>query len=561
MTELVRRARSHADALVLALLVAFSTVRYVTGLGFYSDDWAFLQLMYSSPDQSFGGLVSALYRGDVVIQQRPVQVVFLAALYALFDLNPLGYHLANSCVLIAMAVTFYLILRELRVGRLLAFSIPVTYALLPHYSTDRFWVAAFQAPLSILFYFLSLYAALRSERSHRGSAAAWVIASAVSAAASVLAYEVTLPLLLLTPAVVGLYRYTRPDHGSRQRVCTAVPWLLTVATAIALGAAVAFKLWVSVRVGVGVEGGLVPHAAWLATGALQLNFGTYGVGLPYLVLWIGRFSRDWPTIVLSGVCFGLIYWYVLHLVRQERSPMVHVRSSRYATVFVIVGFVVFGLGYVIFLSSGDVWFTSTSLGNRINIAAAIGVATCFIGTIGWTINLVPCMVWRERLMAGSVAMLCGVGILITNTLGGFWVDAYQQQERITANVVSQLGELPPQRILLLDGVCLERGGAYVFTGQRDLAGRLRIIYDDPSLWATAPSQPPVLEEDYLVVHTYETDVYSYDDKLVVYDYRTGRVYPLSSREVAQQYYDTLGFNHERECPPGFAWGWGENTLR
>jgi MFS family permease len=68
--------------------------------------------------------------------------ILLIGLYSLFQLEPLGYHVVNIAVLAATAVLFYLSLRRLGIPRFLTLTIPLVFALLPHYSTDRFWIGS-----------------------------------------------------------------------------------------------------------------------------------------------------------------------------------------------------------------------------------------------------------------------------------------------------------------------------------------------------------------------------------------------------------------------------------
>src|SRR5690606_33030681 len=106
------------DAAFLVGAVGLSAALYVTGLGFYSDDWTVVGYAGMSADQTFMGIFRAIY-GDLV-QMRPVQFLYLAGLYKVFGLDPLGYHVVNTLVLAAGAVLFYLVLRELREPRVLA---------------------------------------------------------------------------------------------------------------------------------------------------------------------------------------------------------------------------------------------------------------------------------------------------------------------------------------------------------------------------------------------------------------------------------------------------------
>jgi hypothetical protein len=58
---------------------------------------------------------------------RPVQMRYLAALYSVFGLNPLRYHLVNAAVFSAGIVLFYLTLRELQIPALFATSVALVY--------------------------------------------------------------------------------------------------------------------------------------------------------------------------------------------------------------------------------------------------------------------------------------------------------------------------------------------------------------------------------------------------------------------------------------------------
>jgi hypothetical protein len=116
--------------------------------------------------------------------------------------------------------------------------------------------------------------------------------------------------------------------------------------------------------------------------------------------------------------------------------------------------------------------------------------------------------------------------------------------------------LTPSSTLILDGVCLEYGGAYAFTGKRDLAAVLRLAYRDTSLDAAAITNRPRIEAEGLSLLTYRSwDSFAYGDDLLVYDYSRKTIRPLPDVDSAQDYFEHNGFAPERDCPPGFAWGW------
>jgi hypothetical protein len=118
--------------------------------------------------------------------------------------------------------------------------------------------------------------------------------------------------------------------------------------------------------------------------------------------------------------------------------------------------------------------------------------------------------------------------------------------------------LPSGSTLILDGVCLERGGAYLFTGKRDLASALWMAYRDQSLNATILASSPQIGEHGLSILTYKSnDFYRYGEDLLIYNFSEKQLYALTNATIARQYFEHTGFVPEQQCPPGFAWGWND----
>ena len=540
------------DCLFLALVVFVSLVFYRPRLGFYSDDWIFLSLLHLSDDQSLPGLYQSLYDGDVVIRQRPVQMVYLVLFYWLFGLNPVFYHFANAIALMGNGILLYLIIREFGQGRLIALGISLVYVLLPHYSTDRFWVAAHQATFSISFYLLSLYADLKALRAYPRHWAIWKILSVVALVLSGLSYEVAIPLLLLNPLLIW---YVSPKtyrkEADRKSVRVKLISLFAVNLLVLL-LVIGFKVLVTVRTN--VETDFITHIVYIVTGAFRVNFITYGLGLPYIVGWILFHQPNWTLVAVAGMLGLVILWYLYSMTGQ---PGIATSDKKNWWILTLLGLVIFGLGYAIFAFNADVWFTSASLGNRVAIAAAIGVAIVFIGLAGWLSSLLP-QSWTRAGFCLLISLLASSGFLIINTLASFWVSAYQGQQGILNEMQKNISALPPGSTLILDGVCLERGGAYLFTGKRDLASALWMAYGDQSLNATVLSSSPQVDDQGLSILTYRSnDFYPYGEDLLIYNASYKKLYPLTNTNLAKQYFEENGFVPEQECPPGFAWGWND----
>src|SRR5918993_2340283 len=82
------------DSIGVALAVLISIAPYISGLGFYSDDWAFIGAYATASTPSVSGYFAASHSPHHAM--RPVQLLLSAVLYGLFDLSPSGYHLFNA---------------------------------------------------------------------------------------------------------------------------------------------------------------------------------------------------------------------------------------------------------------------------------------------------------------------------------------------------------------------------------------------------------------------------------------------------------------------------------
>jgi hypothetical protein len=533
-----------------------SLILYVRGLGFYYDDYSFLGLLSTSKDQSPTGLFHAISSGAPAKHLRPVQELILSGLYWMFGDDPLPYHLVNAAVIVAMVVLFYLVLRELRLPRLFVVSVPLVYVLLPHYATDRFWYAAFQAPFSMALYFLSLFAALRSVQAGRGWVLPWVSLSVVGLIGSALAYEVALPFFLLTPVLVW-YRARQVGAESLRvpgLVVTVGPYVAALVGVVAWKGVAAHRLGDVSSYHLGYEGGFAHHAGYLVSGIVKVNFGTYVVALPYVVGWILVHRFSWAILGVA-VALGLATFAYLGRAGNARSlpPLATARMLFFA------GLLFFVLGYATFLTNSKVLFRSAGIDNRVGIAAAVGIAMAVVGGVAW---LTAALARRLRplVFRAAIAVAAATGALIINTLGGYWTTAWDRQQAIVADLKPQLPRDPSRMKLIFNGTCPEVGPAVVFVTTTDLAGRLMMEYRNPTMEAVVVRDELRFgRDDATVVNTFlgrvTTDLhFPYGRKLFLYDARKRRLYRLRTVEDGRRYRREVP--NDPRCPAvrSFAWG-------
>jgi hypothetical protein len=535
------------DCLFLAFTVLLSVALYVRSIGFYVDDWDTLSHMRLSADHSFFGLCQTLYLNSDGMKQRPIEIAYKVVLYMLFGMDPLGYHLVNTAVFLVATVLFYLALHELGQPRLLALAVPLVYALLPNYATDRFWYGVFQADLSMALYFLSLYADLRSLRHHFAHGPFWKTVSVLSLIVSGLAYEVALPLFVLNLALVWYRARQLYEPGPGTTLLRRHAFVLFATTLLALTAVIAFKLVATVHPG--THGAYGSYLVTLAGGAIRVNLVAYGFGLPYVLWWIAHHALD-PARLGVALLFGLAtFTYLLVVGRSTDDGKPH--SPAYVRLMG-VGAVVFVLGYAIFLTTDRIWVTSTGLGNRVAIGGAIGMAMVLVGLIGWFSGLGRLASRRPQSTALLLSLLCASNVLVFNTLASFWVAAYEREKAVIADIYTHYPSLPANSTFLLDGVCREIGGSPVFQTPWDLTGALALAYHDQTIHAGEVRSGLRIDRSGLRIQDDRIPrFYSYGSRLLLYNEITKQRYRLTDEAVARHYFAMNEPN--RACSPGFAW--------
>lgn len=464
---LSRTAGLAQDCLFLAAVEVLSLIAYAPRIGFYMDDWFLLSTFKYCPSQSFWGLYGCLYSGTPNAQPRPVQIFCLAALYKLAGLRPLGYQIFIAVSLVATVCMFYIVLRELRVPRLFALAVPMLYGLLPHYSTDRFWMASSQSLVSMFFGFLCFYCVLRSASASRARMW-WAAGGIVAFLVSAFGYEVFVPSVVLAPALYW-YRATQrsmqsgsASSGFRRGVAA---W--SIAAGVLLVAVSAYKAAVTPR----FQWDFLRHMPYVIYQALfrafNFNFGYYGLGLPAVAWNAVWFYPKTESLILAALLAMAILGYFFWVLRSER-PRFPGRAA-WATLLGI-GLVVYALGYAPVFAYPTLYLTSTDPENRIAIAAAVGAAILIVALLGCVVTLARSNHIRAGIFTFLVMVFAVSGFLIDNAIATFWTAAYREQNTVLASIERQFPLLPPESTFILDGVCPSIGPAPVFQFDYDLAG-------------------------------------------------------------------------------------------
>jgi len=544
------------DCVFLFIVVLISFILYIGKLGFYCDDWGFLGQLKMTADQSFSNLFHIFYDSPVV-KSRPVGVLNYTILYWLFGLDPLGFHLVNAAVFLSGIMLFYLTLRELGQRRIVTLAIPLVYALLPHYSTVRFWPAASGINLSMALYFLSFYADLRTLRLPMKRISSWKLVSLLSLLGSLLTYEVFLPLFFFILFLLWHRRKRQHSTGDKfsSKMSHIVSWggnlLVLIAVIIfkVMTARIVNQGSLPQRIALVVKQAFDPNYSYgfNIKQAFRLNFGEYGLELPRII-W--KILDSYPDIIIFslGGALGLfITGYLYHI--SDKSETLSSDFCGEILRLVAWGTIFFGLGYAIFLTNSRLTLALTGVGNRVNIAAAIGIAISFVGLIGWFSSVLPFQRMRQPVFYGLITLLCITGFLINNTIARYWVEAYDKEKLILADIQQQNPTLPKGSTLLLDGVCPYHGPAIVFESHWGLAWALMMYYNDSSLRADVISPKMKIQKDGIYFNLYHDNLYPYKN-LFIYHYGMKQTFKITDNERAIHYFETNNPEFNSDCPEG-----------
>jgi hypothetical protein len=526
-----RSARRPNDLVILALLAALSVAPYVLRLGFYSDDWAVLAMLVNSQDQSLSGLLATQYANNDSFRMRPTQMVYYAALFTAFGIRPLGYHVVNAAVLASVVLLLYLVLRETGMSLTVARAVSAVYLVLPNYSTDRFWFAAFAYALAAALFLLSTYALLKASRDEAFNF--WYAVALFALTASVLGMELFLPLSLAVPVALAL------RNRKRGRLKTL---LLLGGPIVIIAAAIWYKAESAVGAAWRPDSPDFSSLVRLVVGSVAVNFGTFGIALPHTVAWSVRQLMP-AAMVLPVILGAIVFWWLL-----REGPPPHSRRSWIE--IVMAGGLVFCFGIAIFVvAPSRVSFWSTGVSNRAWIAASLGTAAMLVGAAGWLTSGLPPALHR-RLFSALIAALCASCFVIAVCLSEYWIAAWPTQLEILDKMQRALPGPQPGTTLILYGPCAYVGPAIVFEAPWDFAGARKVVYRDPTLGGdvlndSRPGRFGITDEGLWTRFYGESQFYRFGPDLFLFDYRAGKIRPLSDRVSA-----VAGLSEPTGCPPG-----------
>ncbi len=536
-----RKVEMFFDCLFLFIIVFTSSALYINKLGFYSDDWSFLGNFSLSHDQSFIGLFRTATTPNTLM--RPLQNIYDVFLFWLFGTRPLGYHMVNFVVFSSIIILFYAIMRRLQIHRIIAITVPLVFALLPNYSTDRFWYAAFQVNICMLFFLLSTYTGLNIFSASSAKKFFWETVSILFLILSGLSYEIAMPLVLIN---MILFRNPGKRFGISKKYISENNAVFIVVNCIVLFYLFIFKAKTTTR----LESFSYPgDAIHLIVSVFHTNFIELGLKLPFI--WRDIFTKytNENVFIIAALVFLFIFFYLVSIVYHRR---VKLPSSLFMRNLTLVSVIIFILGYAIFFTNNKVGFSPTGIDNRVAIGASIGIAFLVVGIFGWLSRVLLPEKLSKYAFCFLIAISCTSGFLVINTLASFWSSAYRNGQSVLTGIYTNVPTLPQDSVILLDGVCPYQGPGVVFEAEWDLKGALQTLYKDPTLRADIVT--PRLK---VTSKTIDTQIYNFKThypykNLYIYNYNYKRLVPIADSTEAFAYFSEYNPDYNNNCPPAIA---------
>jgi len=532
------------DCAFLFAAILISAMPYVGGLGFYADDWDYLGILTHDSGRGFVAQFRGLAHEEPAMIIRPVHPLYFIGCFRAFGLHPLPYHILNA-VFISLAVVFlYLVFREFLKERWPAFCIALVFGVVPHYSSDRFWFTGQIVNFSVIFLFLGTWLVFRSfEANHPKRNLVFGIAFLVL---SVLSYEITLGWIVVLMGWIAFRAFAKVRRN--QSTLKSLGYIATVLLPFA--AVGAWKIFRQSRIS-------RHHHFWSNLGlhttnaiqeAFRFNFWSFGAKMPSLLIALHRGSAlTWCGLVVSVLVGVAVPIYLGYSMDPGDLP-----SRRKCLSLMVLGILIFGLGFVLFFPNAreTLEFTTAGLDNRVAMASAPGAACILVAFAGLISSCFKWPSWRLRTFGVLIGFIFTANCLVVDGIAHYWVDAASKQRQILQSLARDVPSLPSGSVLLLDGFCRYSGPGFVFETDGDATGAVQIAFGDPSLRSDVVS-PDLHFERSAVTTTYygaPEERYSYADDLFIYNARSRTLRTLRSFEDARSYLRIENSAADRGCP-------------
>lgn len=382
---------------VVACLILIELICYgpiVRHAGFYLDDWSTLSVLHFGPKPLLERLLY-YFLADPRVTIRPIEVLYFGFLYSAFGLQPLGYHLVNGVLEIICSWLLYLAVALYAGDRRLAFVAALMLLLYPIHDSTHYWVLASSVTFSLATYLASLWLCIKGVKEHKSDCLGWSVGAF---ALSVFNYESFLPLFLVNAfCAFTLLGKSLPYKGAILAVLKNVlaPCLVVVAS-----------LWLYDRILLPMFGQTFTHPIALDPAIMartviegcKISSPLYS--FPFFWeqaqqrLSAGMSVYDWGELVMVSGLTAL----TLFMLPDNEGDRKYLKLAGLGVLIVVLSFTIFGL-------NSEYQPTLTSIVNRVNAGAAVGMSLIFAVLCGFMAS------WVGKVFKAGRLEICLLSLL------------------------------------------------------------------------------------------------------------------------------------------------------
>ncbi|MBI5200659.1 MAG: hypothetical protein HY925_03650 [Elusimicrobia bacterium] len=461
---------NESEAQSRRLLLAFVSLAVAVGfcfrlnsIGFYNDDYPWLEMWSQAPSQTPWGIAAYWVKEHAAQWFRPGTILFHPLEFWFFGFHAVPYQLALLAIHIGISYALFHLLEGEGVERRLAAFAAAAAGLYPNHDATRHWACLTGAPLALL---STLWALLAYRSWQKGKGAWWLALSFVSFAFGTLLYEAG---ALLAALPICLDWRDRVEKGASPKEAI-LPSILSGLPLIGLlGAIVVYQR------------GYVPRYVMTERHPVSLSpahvFKVLGSGLECtianrLLHYIGRSAAyAWRSFTFSDWALWLIaaagMTKVIVVGAPDRAP----EKAEKLPLLPLLGLGFFLLGYAPYFFDATYTPVVFAQVNRVNMVASLGGACWLAWLYGRGRN------WTAKASAAILAAF----LLASWSSSAQWADAYVMQKSAIEKLKPKLGAPGEAKTILLYGLPDSLGSATVFQSTYDFDVALRLGTGDKAL--------------------------------------------------------------------------------
>jgi len=515
--------------LLLVEIIAFGT--HAKQIGVYMDEWITFHQLHFVP-HNLPGLIAA-FSSDPRKILRPLECFNMPVLFYFVGIKPFWYHVASySCELLS-ACFLYLSLVRLASDKSIALTASILYLLYPIHDATHFAIVLWDMNLAWCFFTLSLFLYLKGLNDRRIGLIIW---SSVAFLASLCEYEVTLPLLVLYPAISLITLNFRRQHDSfdwKQYLGYQIPF------AIAAGSFLMFRTWLAYgsRNAYPTNLSLQHFMSTVAKGVtISLSPETISFAADLLSKSVSAGCSNVSVILLmiAGACVFLS-------LKKTGSDC---RPIGECWIVVLLGIIVLFSSYTIFAVSAMHTPSITGWFDRINTGGSLGASLIIAGLIGAAQHSTHARTGevKRTVFAGVISVLAVSLILINWQCAQPWITAWQAQRELIAAISRHRSSFKPGDSVIVGDINRYVDGVVVVDLPLELENVLQTTINSQNIYGTVVSERLLVTNDALVdqIGGYVWGRYPYDH-IILFSPIKSQWIRISTREQFIEIVDKLGW--------------------